>query len=73
MCWWNTNAPITETFLKKVTLIFDINLDQGKVSPQKRHVKYESSITYHSKVMVNVKVFTDKQIGQKLNAYDLLM
>ena len=25
------------------------------------HVKYESPLTYHSKVMANVKVFADKQ------------
>ena len=47
------------------------------------HVKYESSITYHSKDMANVKVFADRQTdrqtdkqtnrrtGQKLYAPDL--
>ena len=28
------------------------------------YVKYESSITYHSKAMANVKDFVDKQKGQ---------
>ena len=45
------------------------------------YVKYESSITYHSKAMVNVKVFahkqsdrrTDKRTGQKLYAPDISM
>ena len=43
-------------------------------------MKYESSITYHSKAMANVKVFcgqtnrqTDKQTGQKLYVPDLTM
>ena len=30
---------------------------KGKVLPEVIHVQYESSITYHSEVMVNVKVF----------------
>jgi hypothetical protein len=38
-------------------------------------MKYESPITYHSKDMVNVKVFadklTDRQTGQKLYAPNL--
>jgi hypothetical protein len=38
-------------------------------------MEYESSITYHSKDMANVKVFADRQtnrwIGQKLYAPDL--
>jgi hypothetical protein len=34
-------------------------------------MKYESPITCHSKDMANVKVFADKQTGQKLYAPDL--
>jgi hypothetical protein len=38
-------------------------------------MKYESSITYHSKDMANVKVFADRQTdrwtGHKLYATDL--
>jgi hypothetical protein len=34
-------------------------------------MKYESPITYHSKDMANVKVFADRQTGQKLYALDL--
>ena len=40
------------------------------------YVKYESFITYPSKVIANVKVFcrqTEKQTGHKLNASDLMM
>ena len=40
------------------------------------HVKYESSISYHSKVTANIKVFCgqmDKQTEQKLFAPDLSM
>ena len=32
------------------------------------YVKFEKSITCHSKVMANVKVFADKQTDQKLYA-----
>ena len=50
--------------------------------PKDIYVKYESSITYHSKAVANVKVFADKQTdskqmnkrtGQKLHAPDLSM
>jgi hypothetical protein len=34
-------------------------------------MKYESPITYHSKDMANVKVFADRQTGQKLFAPNL--
>jgi hypothetical protein len=34
-------------------------------------MKYESPITCHSKDMVNVKVFADRQTDQKLYAPDL--
>ena len=46
----------------------DKNLQQGTHMT----VKYESSLTYHSKVMANVKFFsgytreTDRQAGQKI-------
>jgi hypothetical protein len=36
-------------------------------------MKYESPITCHSKDMANVKVFADRQTGQKLYAPDLLI
>ena len=36
-------------------------------------MKYECSITYHSKVTANVKVYADKQTGQKPNAPNLSM
>jgi hypothetical protein len=35
------------------------------------HMKYESPLTYHSKDMANIRVFADKQTGQKIYAPDL--
>ena len=57
--------------VKNVTLIFDLDLDPGTTESsyhKEDNVKYESSITYHSKVMANVKVYTDKHTGQKQHA-----
>jgi hypothetical protein len=34
-------------------------------------MKYESPVTYHSKDMANVKIFADRQTGQKLYAPNL--
>ena len=31
------------------------------------YVKYESSITYHSKAMANIKVFADKEMDRRTN------
>ena len=56
-------------FSKTVTLIFHLDLDFGtkeRVLPPKKYiyVKNKSSITYNSKALANVKVFTDKQNRQ---------
>ena len=66
------------TFLRYFTLTLTDDLDFGskergftqkKKKNRYMRVKYESSITYRSKVMANVKVFADKQrdkrTGQK--------
>ena len=60
------------------TLTLTDDLDFGTketVFPKNIYVKYEISITYHSKAIANVKAFTDKQTdkrtGQKLYAPDL--
>ena len=38
-----------------------------KFSPRNINVKYEGSITYHSKAMANVEVFADKQTDRRTN------
>ena len=71
LCLWNTNPPEMAIFSKTVILIFDLDWWPWIWYPQKglvtryKYVKYESSITYCSKAMVNVQDFADKQTGQK--------
>ena len=68
-------------FLKIVTWIFDLDIDRWlstwcqrkQISKRNKQVKYESSIMYHSKIMINIKVFWDQPTMQKLYATDLLM
>ena len=43
-------------FAKKFTFIFHLHKRKG-LGTRNTHVNYESSITYHSKVMANVKDF----------------
>ena len=76
----NTDALIMAIFSsKKVTFIFDLNVNRWAIVTKTRnaHVKqeYESSISYHSKVMANVQVLlnTNRQTGQILYTPDLLM
>ena len=78
------NAPI---FSKTVTLIFELDLKKvtltlvlKRMFYPKEYVKHESSITYLSKAMANVKVSVDKptdrwtnKTGKKLYAPDLSM
>ena len=56
-----------------MTLTF---IQRKGLTSRNTNVKYENSITYHSKGMGNVTVFfgqTDKETGQKLYACDLSM
>ena len=58
-----------------LTLTDDLDFGTKKkaFTPRNIYMKYESSITYHSKTMANVKLFVDRQTGQKLYAPDLSM
>ena len=50
---------ITITLTFDLTLTVDIDLvTKGSLTPWNAHVKYESSIIHHSKVMANVKFFS---------------
>ena len=80
-CVCETRKPPQQPFFQKLlpwylTLTLTDDLDfctEERVLPQGiNNLKYESSITYHSKAMSNVKVL-DKQTGQKLYAPDLLI
>ena len=66
----------------------DFSTKERVFTPRNTNVKYESSITYHSKAMANIKRFcnkqtdrrtgrtcgqTDKRTDQKLYAPDLSM
>ena len=87
MYLWNTNGPSTARFSKTVTLTFDLErwpwtwYQQKGLVIRYTHVKYEGHNSCQSKDMANVKVFagkqthnrTDKQMGQKLYAPNLLM
>ena len=80
-CLWITNAPAKTIFSKTVTLTDDLDFGtKERVLLKGLYMIYESSITYHSKAIANVRVFTDKQngqmdkrISQKLYAPDLSM
>ena len=72
----NTDAPATAIFFKTVTLIFNLDFDrwpwtyyqQKGLVTRYTHVKFEGLDSYQSIDMTNVKVFADKQTGQKLYA-----
>ena len=59
--------------LKNVTLIFDLHLgkcsspwcQRKSLTTRNTHVKYESSITCHSKFMANVYFFVDKETDKQ--------
>ena len=56
-------------FSKTVTLILTDDLDFGtkeRVLPKGIYI-CESSITYHSKAMADVKVFADRQIDRQMD------
>ena len=42
----------------------DLDLVRKGLTTKNTHVKYESSVTYHSNVMANVKDFCNKQTEQ---------
>ena len=54
--------PNYEFVVKNVTLIFDLDTwyHRKGLTTRNAHVKYKSGITYHSKVMVNVKIVCEK-------------
>ena len=57
------DAPAMAIISKTMTLILDFDfVTKERVFTQRKIcVKYQSSITYHSKAMASVKVFADKK------------
>ena len=84
---WNTTAlsfiikKLWPMFFFNVTLIFDFDLDRWHcpcywrkcLATKNTHVKYVSFISYHSKVMANVKISADQQINRVTDRATLYM
>ena len=62
------NSHLFQNCQVDMTLSDDLDFgNKGRVLPQGIYMKYESSITYHSKAMAKVKVFADKQTNKQTN------